>query len=75
MLNYFQCININVLVNKDYFRIYGGGTSLGIQWLKIHLAMQETWVQFLVSQGTNISHAGEQLTPTQQHLKPMSSRT
>ena len=68
MLNYFQCININVLVNNDYLRIYGGGTSLGFKWLKIHLAMQRTWVQFLVGQGTNISHAEEQLTPTPQLL-------
>ena len=34
MLNYFQCININVLVNNDYLRIYGGGTSLGVQVAK-----------------------------------------
>ena len=24
------------------------GTSLAVQWLKIHLPMQETWVQTLV---------------------------
>ena len=26
------------------------GTSLEIQWLKIHLVMQETWVQSLVGE-------------------------
>lgn len=34
MLNYFQCININMLVNNNYFRIYGDGTSLEVQVVK-----------------------------------------
>ena len=38
------------------------GASLVVQWLRIHLAMQGTWVPSLVG-GTKIPHALEKLSP------------
>ena len=51
--NFF--ISINQLVTKTF------GNSLVVQWLRIYVAMQGMWVQFLVGE-TKVSHATEQLS-------------
>ena len=38
-------------------------TLLVVQWLKIHLPMQETWVRSLVRENSTCPHALGQLSP------------
>ena len=46
------------------------GTSLGVQWLRISLAMQGTQVQSLVGE-LQFSHVAEQLSPCTTTKEPM----
>ena len=38
------------MINICYFKVLNWGTSLVVQWLRICLAMQGTWVQFLIKE-------------------------
>ena len=47
----------NISINVILFKNKVLGTFLMVQWLRIHLAMQGTWVQFLVQENITCHRA------------------
>ena len=67
-VTYTACHHTSTKLLKYTF----SGTSLVVQWLRIHLPKEVTWVLSLVWE-LKILHASEQLSPCVQVLKPVLS--
>ena len=60
------------LLCRNYF---SDGTSLVVQWLRIHLPMQRTWIQYLVRELRSHMMQGNQVhIPQQEALVPQQEK-